>query len=467
MSTMPQNFGNDPYGLIASGLPPELAAQARGLTREQAIAEALLAQSQKPMETNRMAGGYVIRNSPLEGIAKIAQAYAAHQGLKNADKKFADLSTQYQTGQSNAMADYIKTRQGDPGRAPVLDPQESEQMADQGSPMPPNVGAVPGNPRAAIQAAMMNPYLQRNPMVAADLSQLNKPPEKIDLGDRWKVTYGDGRVVYEPKAATPDATVRAETAGKDRDARAKNIPENWKSALPAGAALDPKDPPGVFRMRGADGQIDVYTARFEGGNLTGYQKLDNAPKAPNVRVNVPAPITPVTIQDPDNPNATIIIDGRTRQVLGKGPKLTETGRSEHKRQFAMQGFSEIVAEAERILNDKAKPPTGSGAGALWDTAAGFVGVTPSGAAEAQDLKAIGAALVAKMPRMEGPQSDKDVKLYKEAAAEIGDPTIPVERRVKALGTVKRLNTQYERRTTTPDRRAPGNVVDFNSLPPGR
>ena len=47
-----------------------------------------------------------------------------------------------------------------------------------------------------------------------------------------------------------------------------------------------------------------------------------------------APITPVTIQDPDNPGATIVIDGRTNRVLGKGPKLTQAGSAEQKLQLA-------------------------------------------------------------------------------------------------------------------------------------
>lgn len=51
-------------------------------------------------------------------------------------------------------------------------------------------------------------------------------------------------------------------------------------------------------------------------------------------VTVASPVTPVTIQDPNNPNETVVIDGRTRQVLGKGPKLTETGRDNQKLSMA-------------------------------------------------------------------------------------------------------------------------------------
>jgi hypothetical protein len=38
------------------------------------------------------------------------------------------------------------------------------------------------------------------------------------------------------------------------------------------------------------------------------------------------PVTPVTIEDPNDPNKTLIVDGRTRQVIGAGPKATEAGK---------------------------------------------------------------------------------------------------------------------------------------------
>jgi len=38
------------------------------------------------------------------------------------------------------------------------------------------------------------------------------------------------------------------------------------------------------------------------------------------------PVTPVTIEDPNDPNKTLIVDGRTRQVIGAGPKATDAGK---------------------------------------------------------------------------------------------------------------------------------------------
>lgn len=113
-----------------------------------------------------------------------------------------------------------------------------------------------------------------------------------------------------------------------------------------------------------------------------------------------------------------------------------------KREFNMTGASNVINQAESILTGKTKP-TASGIGALADVAGSVVGYAPRGAAQADQLKAIGGQLVAKMPRMEGPQSDRDVQLYTQMAGQIGDATIPISRRLAALQTVKSIVQKYE------------------------
>jgi len=117
------------------------------------------------------------------------------------------------------------------------------------------------------------------------------------------------------------------------------------------------------------------------------------------------------------------------------------GEASAKREFNMAGAPDIVNEARSILTGKVKP-TGSGLGTIADVAGAMVGVSPSGAAQADQLRAIGGQLVAKMPRMEGPQSDRDVQLYTQMAGQIGDSTIPVSRRLEALKTVEGIITKY-------------------------
>jgi hypothetical protein len=113
-----------------------------------------------------------------------------------------------------------------------------------------------------------------------------------------------------------------------------------------------------------------------------------------------------------------------------------------KRAFNMTGAGNVIDQAESILTGKTKP-TASGIGALADVAGSVVGYAPRGAAQADQLKAIGGQLVSKMPRMEGPQSDRDVQLYTQMAGQIGDATIPISRRLAALQTVRSIVQKYE------------------------
>lgn len=86
--------------------------------------------------------------------------------------------------------------------------------------------------------------------------------------------------------------------------------------------------------------------------------------------------------------------------------------------------------------------TGSLTGTVIDTVSGVVGKTPKGAESAQQLRMLQGALISKMPKMSGPQSDKDVLLYRQMAGEIGDSTIPVKNRQAAATMLRTLNEKY-------------------------
>jgi len=114
----------------------------------------------------------------------------------------------------------------------------------------------------------------------------------------------------------------------------------------------------------------------------------------------------------------------------------------------------LIARAKSVLKGesvdetgavtKAPLPTQSLGGSLIDAVGGFVGKTPQGAAQADRLKVIGGALVLSMPRMEGPQSDADTKLYREMAGKVGDDTVSIERRLAALDEVEKIYSKYNK-----------------------
>jgi hypothetical protein len=103
------------------------------------------------------------------------------------------------------------------------------------------------------------------------------------------------------------------------------------------------------------------------------------------------------------------------------------------------GKGGMVPDLKNSLIEKA---TGSTIGAAGDWLAGTVGAATEGAKATASLKTIQAALMLNMPRMEGPQSDKDTALYREAVGQIGDPSTPREVKRAAVQTVRRLQQQY-------------------------
>lgn len=166
-----------------------------------------------------------------------------------------------------------------------------------------------------------------------------------------------------------------------------------------------------------------------------------------------AAVTTAEVIDPTDPTRMLKVDARTYKggsigspgVIGVSGNVGAREKLNMKRQFNMQGIGKVIQDAEDILSGKNGDalPTQSGVGTGVDYLASLVGATPSGAPQADRLRAIGGALTAKMPRMEGPQSDRDVVLYREMAARVGDSTIPVSRRTAALDTVKELWSKYE------------------------
>lgn len=98
----------------------------------------------------------------------------------------------------------------------------------------------------------------------------------------------------------------------------------------------------------------------------------------------------------------------------------------------------LINQAETLLDTATGSLTGTGI----DILAGALGKSTEGAKAASKLKAIQGALVAKMPKMTGPQSDKDVLLYREMAAQVGDSTIPTETRKAALETLREIQERY-------------------------
>lgn len=99
---------------------------------------------------------------------------------------------------------------------------------------------------------------------------------------------------------------------------------------------------------------------------------------------------------------------------------------------------QLIEQARKVIPQA----TGSGFGTGVDTVGRFFGKSTQGDTAIGQLQALEGALVSKMPKMSGPQSDKDVALYKQMAGVIGDPTIPQDRKLAALSQIEEIQRRY-------------------------
>ena len=138
--------------------------------------------------------------------------------------------------------------------------------------------------------------------------------------------------------------------------------------------------------------------------------------------------------------ADAFIDHKTGQQatsLGDGSGNKNSPQQETKR---AQNVLSLTQQAEQILSSG--KATGSGIGSLLDTGASWFGVSTEGAQSTAQLSTIAGQLVSNMPRMEGPQSDKDVQMYKQMAGDLSNASLPVATRMAALRQMQALNEKY-------------------------
>lgn len=164
--------------------------------------------------------------------------------------------------------------------------------------------------------------------------------------------------------------------------------------------------------------------------------------------------------------------GTPIQAQPKGANSTVASQNEEKQRISR--VNAVLDEIQGILPQA----TASYAGRGIDLLARGVGLATPGDVATGKLGTLGGQLVALMPKMSGPQSDKDVAMYKQMAGQLDDPTIPLQVRQAALETIRSLNNKYaemntQRASTVPYRNdassntQPQNQAKLNNILFGR
>ena len=196
----------------------------------------------------------------------------------------------------------------------------------------------------------------------------------------------------------------------------------------------------------AQARLEEITLRLEGRKLDRESREQLAREANQLRRDIAGMFSADRRYAVDNrPAASSATD-----------KPTKAEEAAAKRAASADETLDLLDAAEKLLPSATSSYLGYGV----DQAARAFGKSTEGSKATAALQTIGGQLVAKMPRMEGPQSNYDVQLYQQMAGRLDDPTVPLGDRQAALKTLRALNQKYAGRSgATPRGPQVGTVVD--------
>jgi hypothetical protein len=155
----------------------------------------------------------------------------------------------------------------------------------------------------------------------------------------------------------------------------------------------------------------------------------------------PAPRTPIQQTAEDGTTTLWDHSGNLIKNLGRTgkPSVQYQKIEQQKKQLGMD-LSRAIGELEKATVDGGliDSATGSGAGALVDSAAGFFGKATPGAIASGQIAPIYDLVLKMVPRFEGPQSDKDTASYERASGQLANPAIPNAQKKEAAKEILRL-----------------------------
>lgn len=241
-----------------TSIPAAYTTDAQDLARSQRLAQMLTA---TPMPEGQMISGRYVAPSITQNLAQFANMATGAYFADKAEKQNQALAEKLRTGETQALADFMKTKQGTP----------AEMFAAQAGPMP-NGGNIPiQESRAAIapnpQAAYANLYQDpRSPQRLRDLSlaKMMAEPEAF--------TLNKGAVRFERQ---PDGTTKQVAAG------AEDLPDSIQYAITIGQL--PSNPKTWTPQQAAlakqivESKTSAGANKYDFSNMLGKSVSDVAP----------------------------------------------------------------------------------------------------------------------------------------------------------------------------------------------
>lgn len=313
---MPTDYGFDP------DLPPDIQAQARALQRRQAVLDAITAQAMQSNPT-QMAGRIAIRQSPLEGVARVVSAYMAGRGNKQLEKEYGELGGKYSQAKQAEYAKYFQTPPIVP-QSPGLPPTAPGQT-------PPIVPAQPDLDarRASMASALQSWDPSVREWAKLELQRLGKLETHLTPSGSTALTEAGRNARFGQVGAATQAQIDA--------ANARHATPSGSAALSYQGAMERHATPSGSAVLGRIPQGYIQTE-------TGLAPIPGGPE------------DPATIGASESAKATA--RGQAENALNR-PKLQQ------KTELAIRSADSVIGQIDKAM------------GEVDGTTAGLVGKTLS------------------------------------------------------------------------------------------
>lgn len=253
-------------------------ADAAALARKMKLAEVMQAQGLQMPTGTEMAGRVAIQRSPMEYLAKVAQAYMGGKQVESLDEERKQLGGRYQADLQSGIGRFIDGISTKPGMQP-------EQHGNNPSAYQAPTGVSPVEAQQAKMRAVMEAIGSNHPVLQqigmSQLTEMQKNgltvkdllPHATGASAKHMVTTGS-TAGFEPKVELRGVQPGELTVGDDGNIRNPGTPGQPK---PSGPIV-----PQGWKHEGTS-EGGAHLARDPGGDLyqqtaTGWKKLDNAPK---------------------------------------------------------------------------------------------------------------------------------------------------------------------------------------------
>jgi hypothetical protein len=436
---------------IYSAPVPQNASQAdmMDIARKKKIAEMLMQMGQRQQDPNQMAGRTIVPISPLAALAPILQTGAGVYADKQADTQAAGVATR----QQKLLGDWLQNMPQQDELQPVMpfggfkDPnnQQGYNQAQQATNDELNrrkLGWALQGQQLGGAGAEIGTKMATDALKTPDAYTLSPGATRYD-GNNNPIAS----VPKDPNAHTGSQSplVQAYNIAKDQGYKGSLL--QFQKELSNAQANYPYT---VAQINGVPTLVDRTTGQpIGGGGLMPNSPAPQPAGAATQPVTGATPISPPAMAPRTIPLTTLDQQGAgENEVKRQQAEGSALGEAQGKIAGGIQTKGANADVVTSLLDEAGSlipKATGSRIGSGVDAVEGIFGATNEGAKSIASLKVIQSGLMANMPRMEGPQSDRDVQMYREAAGQIGDPNVPNELKQAAVDTIRSIQQKYQQR----------------------